>query len=100
MRRPRALAAQAAPLIARLIASVPPLVKTISRGLALASVVQPQAGLAPRAVDARRVAVMVGQVRQHGVEHLRPQRRGGGVVEVDAHGKSDYGRRPHVKEDR
>ena len=41
---------------------------------------------APRVAAARRVAEALAEVRQHGFEHARIDRRGGVVVEVDAAG--------------
>ena len=93
IRWPRALPAHAAPLSARLIASVPPLVNTISRASApiarreaLVRVVEGLAGRAPERVGGRRVAERAGQEREHRLEHLGAQRRRRGMVEVDRHG--------------
>ena len=94
IRWPRALPAQAAPLSARLFASVPPEVKTISRASAFrraatrswASSSAARAG-APEAVRRARVAERLGQERQHRVEDLAPERGRRRVVEVDRHGR-------------
>ena len=92
IRWPRALPAQAAPLSARLFASVPPDVKTISRGSALSRAARrswassrPARAARPNAC-ADGVAERLGQERQHRVEDLAAQRRRRGVVEVDRHG--------------
>ena len=52
----------------------------------LAGLVEALAGAAARRVDARRVAMMLGEIREHGLEHLRSQRRRRRVIEVDRHG--------------
>ena len=101
IRWPRALPAQAAPLSARLFASVPPEVKTISRGSAfrrlrdaLVRLVERGPGLAPERVRGRRVAELLGEERQHRLERLGAERRRRGVVEVDRHRPGLYaGRR-------
>ena len=46
--------------------------------------VQALAGLSRLGVEARGVAPVLAQVRQHGFQHARVQGGGGGVVEVDA----------------
>ena len=51
----------------------------------LARLVDPLARPPPDAVEARRVAVVLAQVRQHRLEHLGAQRPRRGVVEVDRH---------------
>jgi hypothetical protein len=42
-------------------------------------------GAAAQRVTGRRVAERVAQERQHGVEHIRRDRRGGVVIEIDRH---------------
>ena len=94
IRWPRALPAHAAPLSARFSASVPPLVITISRGLgadrrrrsARAPRRARRARAPPERVRRRRVAELAAEVRQHRLERLGPERRRGGVVEIDRHG--------------
>jgi hypothetical protein len=51
----------------------------------LARLVECLARATARRVDARRVALVLRQVREHGLEHLGTDRRGGRVIEVDRH---------------
>ena len=91
---PRSLALAATPLMARLSASVAPLVKTMSLcdapidgGDLAARRVDGVAGAAAGGViEAGRVADLVAQQRQHRVEHARIDRRGGVGVQVDHRG--------------
>ena len=80
----------APPLIAALSDSVPPLVNTTSfarHSSAFATmslrILQRLPGALPYGVDAGRVAVGFLQVRHHGLQRLRPQGRGRGVVQID-----------------
>jgi hypothetical protein len=86
----RSLARSATPRIARLFASVPPDVNTISSGVAA----EERGDLLARAIDgasraravdvpARRVAEVLAQVRQHRVDDLGQERRRRVVIEVD-----------------
>ena len=76
-RRPRAAAKRAAPLMAMLLLSVAPEVKTISRGSAPISPATCAArrfdrgfgGAAHDVLDAVRVAVLLGEPGQHGYDH-------------------------------
>ena len=91
MCRPRAACLAATPLMARLLLSVAPLVKTISLGL------RPDGGgdLLPRRVDrlfgrvsegvrgAGRVAEGLGKVGQHRLQHPGIEPGGGVIVHVD-----------------
>ena len=91
-RLPRALPAQAAPLTARLLASVPPEVRTISRAAPPRSAAS-RSCASSRALRAARPAACAedglpkAEVRngQHRLERLGPERRRRGVVEVDRH---------------
>ena len=101
MRWPRARPAQAAPLSARLLASVPPLVNTISRASRadrprepLVGVVERLAGDAAERVRRRRVAERAAEERQHRLEHLGAQGRRRGVIEVDRHRAAIVDSRP------
>ena len=92
IRWPRALPAQAAPLSARLFASVPPDVKTSSRGSALSrgassSCASSRAapGTPAEGVGRRRVPECLAEERQHRLERPRAERGRGGVVEIDGH---------------
>ncbi len=92
IRWPRALPAHAAPLSARLLASVPPLVNTISRASAPIDRARRSwaSSRASRAIAAermhrRRVAERAAEERQHRLEHLGAHGRRGGMVEVDRH---------------
>ena len=82
--------AKATPLIARLLASLPPPVNTISSGWALSSSATWRRACStaswaflPRRVRAGGVAEVFPQVRQHRLNHAGIERRGGVVVEVD-----------------
>ena len=88
----RAPAASATPRIARLSASVPPLVKMISCGRApirsanrAARDVEPGLRRLSERVYARRVAELAAQDRDGGLEHRRLERRRRIVVEVHVH---------------
>jgi len=85
-------AAPRIPKIARLSASVPPEVRTISRARAPSSLPGSLYGclhILTEPVDGGGIAVIRGEVRLHGLEDFRSQRRGGIVVEIDAsHGDS------------
>src|ERR1035441_5383470 len=62
-----------------LLLSVPQLVKTISLGAGLLDFL---AGLAAEFVDAGRIAVMVAQEREHGVNDFGGHAGGGVVVKI------------------
>ena len=88
--RPLGLSSRAVPKIARLLLSVPPLVKTISLGLRaedfrrpLARVVQQRPRLPPDVMHAGRIAPDLAEKRQHRLAHRRIQRRRGVVIEVN-----------------
>ena len=90
-RRPVGSSASAAPRIAKLSLSVPPLVKTTSEGSApnqgghlRARLVQCGLGPLTEMVDARRVAELVAQGRHHPFDDGRRNRRGGVVIEINA----------------
>jgi hypothetical protein len=51
----------------------------------LVSLVEPGAGPTTGSVQRRGIAELPCQERQHGFEGLGPQRRGGGVVQIDRH---------------
>jgi hypothetical protein len=91
--RPSARRTRQAPSTAMLSASVPPDVKHTSSGAGpeggaepLARLVERRAGLAPPAVQARRVAEARPVERIHRRAHFRAHRRGRGVVQVDGVG--------------
>ena len=105
---PFSCSANARPLMARLSASLPPLVKTIRRAVQLRT----WATFPPRAFDgvpagrtppmnARRVAALVLEERQHRFQHFRVHVRGRVVVQVDLPRRADsidrrqHWRRPH-----
>src|SRR5204862_6726068 len=58
---------------------------TQEHGDALARLVEALAGAAAGVVNARWIAPVLGEIRQHCLERLTPQRRRRGVIEVDAH---------------
>ena len=81
---------RASPKIARLSASVPPLVKTISdarqpskRRNRFARALDRRPRLLPMMMDGRGVAEVLAEVRPHGLENLGQNRRGGVVVEIN-----------------
>ncbi len=94
---PRSRAASAAPTMPRLSASVPPEVKTTWLGSApSASAIcrracsMPGPGRPAKAMGAGGIAEgLVGEVGQHGLQHLGANRGGGGMVEIDGrtHGR-------------
>ena len=55
------------------------------RGHLLARLLQQSARVRPFSVGARRVAVVIAQDLGHGIDDLAANRRGGVVVEIDAH---------------
>ena len=88
--RPFGLSSRAVPKIARLLLSVPPLVKTTSLGLAprkfgraLARVVQQRPGAPADVMHGRGIAPNLAQKRQHRLAHRRVERRRGVVIEVN-----------------
>ena len=85
-----AAAARVTPRIARLSASVPPLVKTISaadgvdqRGHLPARGFQPLLGALAEMVDAGRVTIHLTETRHHRLQNFRSDGCGGVVVEVE-----------------
>src|SRR5215210_5414200 len=67
-----------------------PSVRTDPPGDPLVGLVEGGARPAPEAVPGARVAELLGEVRQHRIEDLAPERGRGGVVEVDRHGRRLY----------
>src|SRR5438034_8556328 len=56
---------------------------TVESGDLIASLVDRLSGALSQTIDARGIAEFLCQVRHHRLEHLRVERRGGRVVEVD-----------------
>ena len=78
--------------MAKLSASVPPLVNTTSDGSASierrdrrSGVVERRFGLLPEVVDARRIAELIAGRADDGLDDLGGERGRGVVVEIDTH---------------